>query len=71
MTEFGRAVFADTLPRKRLEPGAFTDAFATIAQRETDLGVKPSEPQMFVGKEIEAKLNALSERSMTSPDGGP
>ena len=67
MTEFGRAVFADTLSREALLPKAFTAAFATIAQREADLHEKPSEPHMFVGKDIEAKLTALSARPKSAP----
>ncbi len=66
-TYFGRAYFDEALRAT----WSFTDAFGaarkTIAARESAELLTPSNPQMYAGARIEAKLRAISERLRALP----
>lgn len=58
-TWFGRAFFAEALPKlKKFEP-AFTEAAKRIARWEKEKDYTPSEPQIRVGSEIREVLEEL------------
>jgi hypothetical protein len=61
-TDFGRAVFAEQLPRERSFITAFRNASADVAIREADAGIRPSRPQIAEGALIAGKLRELEER---------
>jgi hypothetical protein len=61
-TEFGRAVLSEQLEHERSFLTAFTGAGPVIQQRETQAGLTPSEPQLFVGSAIRQKLETLERR---------
>jgi len=61
-TYFGDAFFNDALRKDRSFIGAFERARSTIAQREVKEKLTPSEPQIFVGAAMKAKLHELEER---------
>ena len=64
-TWFGKAYFDDALRHTR----SFTDAFAfarkEVARREREQRYTPSNPQMYIGAAMRAKLHALEARLMT------
>ena len=62
LTYFGRHFFAEALARSHSFLSAFEEARETIAERESREGKTPSEPQKFVGTQIEAKLREIEER---------
>jgi len=55
-TYFGQAFFQEALKTTDSLTAAFDLARAAIARREKDEGLTPSEPQIFVGDAIRAKL---------------
>ena len=61
-TYFGEALYQDKPARDKLADGdyqgAFRTAAATVAAREEEEGLAPSEPQISVGTDIAAKLAA-------------
>lgn len=59
LTYFGEAFLRDALPHAESLTQAFEKARASIHQRETDEGKTHSYPQMFVGGDMAAKLEAL------------
>jgi hypothetical protein len=61
-TEFGRAFFAEQLLHERSIVVALQNAIASIRDRETDAGLKQSNPQLWVGPKIAPKLEALRDR---------
>jgi hypothetical protein len=73
-TYFGDAYFNRELRRQSSFITAFDGAAATIAKREHDEGLEPSEPQIYVGPAIRAKLaefeRQLSARPAAVPDAG-
>jgi hypothetical protein len=60
-TYFGEAVFKDLLPEQFSIVSALQDASAVIDKREKKDSLKPSLPQLSVGKAIQAKLTTLGE----------
>jgi hypothetical protein len=59
-TYFGRAFFAEALAETRDLIAAFDLAAASIAARESAEGRQPSRPQIWIGDEIAARLEAWS-----------
>jgi hypothetical protein len=55
MTDFGRAYFSEALKQTRSFTAAFKLASTRIAAREKAEGLTPSQPQMALGKNFEAK----------------
>lgn len=55
-TYFGETYLRDRLPETPSFIAAFDEAKAAIQQREKTEGLSPSDPQIFIGAEIEAKL---------------
>jgi len=64
-TWFGKAYFDDALRRTRSFTEAFDFARQTVARREREQKVTPSNPQMYVGAAIKDKLTALQQRLET------
>lgn len=58
-TYMGQALFDEQLKSSHSFIRAFRNAIASIQQRETTEGRKPSMPQLVIGKNIEAKLKTL------------
>ncbi|WP_310447292.1 C13 family peptidase [Thiobacillus sp.] len=68
MTDFGRAYFAEALKQTTSFTAAFKLASQRIAVREKAEGLTPSQPQMSLGKNFEAKWRGrLDCGSATSP----
>lgn len=61
-TYFGDAYFNHALRRQRSFIAAFAQTRALIAERERSERLTPSEPQIYVGPAIGAKLKALESR---------
>jgi len=59
-TYFGRAFLGEELPGAASIEAAFEGARARIGAREQSEGLTPSEPQISVGEEIRARLDALA-----------
>ena len=59
-TKLGQASFGESLTHERYWPKAFEDAFALVNRRETLFHQVHSEPQMWVGPEIDTKLHLLA-----------
>lgn len=59
MTDFGRAYFSEALKQTRSFTAAFELASTRIAAREKAEGLTPSQPQMALGKNFEAKWQGL------------
>lgn len=55
-TYFGEALFRDQLTRQWSLPQAFRSASAAIQRRERAEGLTPSEPQIFIGDRMAARL---------------
>lgn len=55
-TYFGEALFRDQLTRLWSLPQAFRSASAAIQRRERAEGLPPSEPQIFIGEHMAARL---------------
>jgi len=62
LTYFGRAFFQDQLTHEVRLLQAFTGASALIRQREIEVNVDPSEPQVFAPPAIVEKLKVLESR---------
>ncbi len=62
-TYFGDAYFRQALPRDPRFIEAFDLAEEWVTQRERSDAFTPSQPQRFIGAEIESKLNALYSES--------
>ncbi|HNP02871.1 MAG TPA: C13 family peptidase, partial [Agitococcus sp.] len=60
-TYFGRAFFDEALRQEHSLIHAFDAAKRTIEQREKEAGFAPSQPQIFVGKEMEQNLAKFEE----------
>ena len=58
-TDFGRAFFKEALPATGSFEGAFRKARELIAKSEAAQKLTPSEPQIFVGDAIRARLQEL------------
>lgn len=58
-TYMGQALFDEQLKNSHSFIKAFRNAIASIQQRETTEGLKPSMPQLVIGKNIEKKLKSL------------
>ena len=56
LTYFGEAFYRDALPGARTLRDAFETAKQSIAARERDEHITPSNPQAYFGAEIQAKL---------------
>ncbi len=65
LTYFGEALFADAMPRDCSLESAFSAARRIIRRRESDEGEIHSNPQIFVGARMRAKLAQLEEASET------
>ena len=61
-TYFGEEYFAKALHDNRSWIDAFKQAKATIKSREQKEGLTPSEPQLYVGQRIQAKLTEFERR---------
>jgi hypothetical protein len=61
-TYFAKAYFDEALRGTYSFAQAFDQARAAIAQRERGLGYTPSNPQIFAGEAIEAKLRRMEHR---------
>jgi hypothetical protein len=70
MTYFGKAFFDEQLRHSHSYVGAFKKAAAVIAAREQNRGLVPSEPQIYVGQAMQAKIRQLEARldAVTSTD---
>jgi hypothetical protein len=62
MTYFGRALIDEALRETRSFTTAYDLARERVTMREEAEGKTPSEPQISVGSEIQAKLAELTER---------
>ncbi len=62
MTYFGRALIDEALRETRSFTAAYDLARERVTMREQAEGKTPSEPQISVGSEIQAKLTELTER---------
>jgi len=69
MTYFGKAFFSEQLRRSHSYLEAFENAAAAIAAREQQRGLPASEPQIYVGRAMRAKLRELETR-IDSPVSG-
>jgi hypothetical protein len=67
LTYFGKAYFDEALRGTYSFAQAFDKARSTIAQRERGLGLPSSNPQIFVGAAIEAKLERMERRFARPP----
>jgi hypothetical protein len=63
LTYFGEAFFKDALPASDSLEQAFGRAASLISTRETQKGLRHSNPQMFVGSLMKAKLATLEARA--------
>jgi len=63
LTYFGEALLADALPVACSLEGAFENARDLIRRRETDEGEIHSNPQIYIGGEMRAKLRGLEAAS--------
>lgn len=68
-TWFGKAYFDEALRTSRSFTAAFTTARESIRARETAEGETPSNPQLFIGPAMAAKLPQLEERLATLAPG--
>jgi hypothetical protein len=59
LTYFGKAYFDEALRETRSLTAAFELARKSIAAREGAQGYEPSNPQMFLGEEMAAKLRQM------------
>jgi len=59
LTYFGEALLRDALPHACSLPAAFADMARIIRQRETDEGEIHSNPKLYVGPKVQAKLLQL------------
>jgi hypothetical protein len=59
LTYFGEALFRDALPASGSLLDAFTQAQRIIAKREQEEGLDPSQPQLYIGERMRAKLREL------------
>lgn len=66
-TDFGRALFAEELPRNRSFVTAFANVIETIGARESDGGVRASLPQVAEGARIAEKLRELQKSATPGP----
>lgn len=67
-TYFGRALFNEALRETHSFVDAFGTASAAIAERETAEELTPSEPQIYIGATIRAKLAELEDRLRNAGD---
>lgn len=68
LTYFGKAYFDEALRSTYSFTAAFEAARTAIGARERALGLKPSNPQLFVGSAMDAKLQRMERRF--ARDGG-
>jgi len=59
LTYFGEALLRDALPHACSLPAAYTDMARIIRQRETDEGEIHSNPKLYVGPQMQARLQQL------------
>ena len=59
LTYFGEALFREALPRSTSLLDAFARTQKIIARREQSEGLKPSQPQLYVGERMRSKLAEL------------
>lgn len=71
LTYFGKAYFDEALRSTHSFARAFETARAAIAQRERGLGLTPSNPQIFAGEAIAAKLQRMERRLARIPERVP
>ncbi len=64
-TDFGQAIFGEQLRHERSFPTAFTNAVRIIGKREEAASLRASQPQVFEGAAIGAKLRELEARLAT------
>lgn len=64
-TDFGRAIFGEQLRHERSFPAAFASAVRSIGEREQAASLRASQPQLFQGAAIGAKLRELEARLAT------
>jgi hypothetical protein len=60
-TYFGRAIFIEQLNISRDFIGSFRRARSAIMLREEQEKLKPSNPQMFIGRQVQSKLQVLQQ----------
>ncbi|HYK25786.1 MAG TPA: C13 family peptidase, partial [Steroidobacteraceae bacterium] len=65
LTYFGEALFADAMPRDCSLESAFAAARRIIRRRESDEGEIHSNPQIFIGARMRAKLTTMERASET------
>ncbi len=65
-TDFGRALFGEALQQETSFLSAFRTATATITREEADTRRLASQPELFVGAGMEAKLTSVESRFATA-----
>src|SRR5580692_4643520 len=71
LTYFGEALLRDALPHACSLPAAYTDMANIIRRRETDEGEIHSNPKLFVGPRMAARLPQLDAAAARSCTGRP
>ncbi|MGC1459083.1 MAG: C13 family peptidase [Steroidobacteraceae bacterium] len=71
LTYFGEALLKDALPRACSLNQAYTDTARIIRQRETDEGDIHSNPKLYVGPRLQARLLQLDAAAARSCSGPP
>ena len=69
-TYFGEALYKDNLVDGDYA-GAFQRALKTVEERETQEGLEASEPQMWMGEDMAAKLSSWAEAATIAPAPSP
>jgi hypothetical protein len=59
LTYYGEALFRDAMPESDSLLSAISTAASTVSERERAEGFEPSEPQLFMGGKMRAKLAEL------------
>jgi hypothetical protein len=60
LTYFGEAFFRDSLPSAPSIESAFAQARDIVRRREADEGQEHSNPQIYIGRQIRAKLSTVT-----------
>lgn len=66
-TYFGRAMFDEALRHQHSLTAAFDEAKVTIRKREQEEGFEPSNPQMFIGSDMQQALPKLESTLFPPP----
>ena len=70
-TYFGEVMFDEQLTQELSFKTAFTKAAESLRERELKENLEPSEPQMYMGKEIDDRLKTLERRWRELTDSNP